>query len=117
VRLLRALVSIYLQSVRGLNLAWALTESGRVGQDARVAVVGGGFAGLTTSAGRGRKGVQVTLFEHNRELLQTQRNNRVRSIHPHIHEWPCIIHFFSTCRGARQVSLIISRRPYCPVGG
>jgi glycine/D-amino acid oxidase-like deaminating enzyme len=79
-------VSIYLQAVRGLNLAWALVESGRAG--ARVAVVGGGFAGLSAAAGLGRKGVSVTLFERNPQLLHTQRNNRVRSIHPHIHEWP-----------------------------
>jgi hypothetical protein len=79
-------VSIYLQAVRGLNLSWALIESGRAGP--RVAVIGGGFAGLACAAGLGRKGVEVTLFEQNRELLQTQKHNRVRSIHPHIHEWP-----------------------------
>jgi hypothetical protein len=79
-------VSIYLQAVRGLNLAWALVESGRAG--ARVAVVGGGFAGLSVAAGLGRKGVSVTIFERNPQLLHTQRNNRVRTIHPHIHEWP-----------------------------
>src|SRR5438094_9504578 len=79
-------VSIYLQAVRGFNLSWALVESGRAGR--AVAVVGGGFAGLAAAAGLAQKGVQVTLFEQNRELLQTQKYNRVRSIHPHIHEWP-----------------------------
>src|SRR3954469_14086205 len=74
-------VSIYLQSVRGLNLAWALTESGAVRPGARVAVIGGGFAGLTSAAGLARKGARVTLFERGAELLQTQRHNRVRSIH------------------------------------
>ncbi len=81
-------VSIYLQSVRGLNLAWALVESGRVGAGARVCVVGGGFAGLTATAGLARRGAAVTLVEQQVELLATQRHNRVRSIHPHIHEWP-----------------------------
>jgi hypothetical protein len=81
-------VSIYLQSVRGLNLSWALVESGGVRPGARVAVIGGGFAGLTSAAGLGRKGARVTLFERAGELLQTQRHNRVRWIHPHIHEWP-----------------------------
>jgi Pyridine nucleotide-disulphide oxidoreductase len=81
-------VSIYLQSVRALDLAWALVESGRIAPGARAAVVGGGFAGLTMAAALGRKGVQVTLLEQNAQLLATQRNNRVRSIHPHIHEWP-----------------------------
>jgi hypothetical protein len=81
-------VSIYLQSLRGLNLAWALTESGRVTPSQRAAVVGGGFAGLACAAGLGRKGMAVTLFELHPQLLHTQRQNRVRSIHPHIHEWP-----------------------------
>src|SRR5205085_9447013 len=77
-------VSIYLQSVRGLDLAWALTAGGQVGAGARVAVIGGGFAGLCSAAGLGRKGARVTVFERSAELLQTQRHNRVRSIHPHI---------------------------------
>ncbi len=81
-------VSIYLQAVRALDLAWAMVESGRVASGARVAVVGGGFAGLTLAAGLGRKGVAVTLVEQNTQLLATQRANRVRSIHPHIHQWP-----------------------------
>jgi hypothetical protein len=81
-------VSIYLQAVRALNLSWALIESGRIQRGARVCVVGGGFAGLTMAAGLGRAGVRVTLLERNRALLATQRDNRVRSIHPHIHEWP-----------------------------
>jgi len=54
----------------------------------RVCVVGGGFAGLTVAAGLARRGVQVTLLERAEALLASQRNNRVRSIHPHIHEWP-----------------------------
>jgi hypothetical protein len=81
-------VSIYLQGVRALNLAWALGETGRVQPGARVCVVGGGFAGLTVAAGLSRRGARVTLLEQNAALLATQRNNHVRSIHPHIHEWP-----------------------------
>lgn len=81
-------VSIYLQSVRALNLAWALERGGRIEAGARVCVVGGGFAGLAVAAGLGRRGMRVTLVESNRELLATQRRNRVRWIHPHIHEWP-----------------------------
>src|SRR5262245_56495822 len=80
-------VSIHLQAVRGLNLAWALCESGRIGPGARAVVVGGGFAGLAAAAGLGWKGVRVTLLERGPALLHTQKNNRVRHIHPHIHEW------------------------------
>lgn len=81
-------VSIHLQAVRALNLAWALRESERVAAGARVCVVGGGFAGLAVAAGLGRGGAEVTLLEQHGALLDTQRRNHVRWIHPHIHEWP-----------------------------
>ncbi|MGV3620616.1 MAG: FAD-dependent oxidoreductase [Archangium sp.] len=78
-------VSIHLQEIRGLNLAWALAKERGV---KRVTVVGGGFAGLACAAGLSRLGVKVTLIERANELLATQRNNHVRFIHPHIHHWP-----------------------------
>jgi Pyridine nucleotide-disulphide oxidoreductase len=84
-------VSIHLQAVRALNLAWALrvkATSGAVSAGARVCVIGGGFAGLSVAAGLGRGGAEVTLLEQNQVLLGAQRKNRVRWIHPHIHEWP-----------------------------
>jgi glycine/D-amino acid oxidase-like deaminating enzyme len=81
-------VSIQLQSLRGHNLAWALVETGRLKAGQRAAVIGGGFAGLAAAAALGRKGVKVTLFERATSLLATQRDNRTRWIHPHIHEWP-----------------------------
>lgn len=81
-------VSIALQGTRALNLAWALVAEGRVGAGQRVAVVGGGFAGMTLAAGLSRLGVRVTLLERNARLLGAQRDNRVRWIHPHLHEWP-----------------------------
>src|SRR5262249_11005465 len=78
-------VSIYLQQVRALNLAWALTSTAR---PRKACVVGGGFAGLTVAAGLARRGVAVTLLERDDVLLAAQRTNRVRWIHPHIHDWP-----------------------------
>jgi len=81
-------VSIHLQAVRAFNLAWALRETGRIAAGARVCVVGGGFAGLAVAAGLGRGGALVTLMEQHGALLDTQRRNHVRWIHPHIHEWP-----------------------------
>ncbi len=86
-------VSIHLQAIRGLNLAWALVQERRVTTTA--CVVGGGFAGLACAAGLGRLGIAVTLIERNRELLATQKNNHVRFIHPHLHQWPrpgCLDH-------------------------
>ena len=81
-------VSIQLQATRGHNLAWALIETKRLVAGQRAAIIGGGFAGLSAAAALGRKGVQVTLFERAPALLATQRDNRTRWIHPHIHEWP-----------------------------
>lgn len=78
-------VSIHLQEIRGFNLAWALATERHV---KRVTVVGGGFAGLACAAGLGRLGVKVTLLERNEALLAAQRDNHVRFIHPHIHQWP-----------------------------
>jgi hypothetical protein len=80
-------VSIYTQGVRGLNLAWGLMQE-RVRPGGAVCVVGGGFSGLAVAAGLARRGARVTLLERNAELLTAQRHNRVRWIHPRIHEWP-----------------------------
>ena len=81
-------VSIQLQATRGHNLAWALVETQRLRPGQRAAVIGGGFAGLAAAAALGRKGIHVTLFERAPSLLATQRDNRTRWIHPHLHEWP-----------------------------
>jgi uncharacterized protein (DUF952 family) len=81
-------VSIHLQATRGLDLAWAMIETGAIAAGARVAVVGGGFAGLAAAAALGRKGARVTLLERAPTLLASQRDNHVRWIHPHLHEWP-----------------------------
>ncbi|HEY4003539.1 MAG TPA: FAD-dependent oxidoreductase, partial [Candidatus Xenobia bacterium] len=77
-------VSIYLQQVRALNLAWAFD----LPPDAQVAVLGGGFAGLTAAAGLAKRGYRTHLFEKGPCLLQGQRQNRTRWVHPHLHEWP-----------------------------
>lgn len=79
-------VSIYLQQVRALNLVFALAQQNRLGR--RICVIGGGFAGLTASAAASRQGCEVTVVERLDAFLGLQRGNRVRWIHPHIHEWP-----------------------------
>src|SRR5690242_14985936 len=81
-------VSIHLQQVRALNLVWLLREAGRLPAGGELLVVGGGFAGLTAAAAAGRFGARVTLVERAPELLALQRRNRVRYIHPNVHEWP-----------------------------
>ena len=81
-------VSIQLQQVRALNLVWQLHRTGRLVAGTEILVVGGGFAGLTAAAGAARLGAEVTVLERGAALLSLQRNNRVRVIYPHLHEWP-----------------------------
>src|ERR1700731_935684 len=55
----------------------------------RVAVVGGGFAGLTVAAGLLKKGVRyVALFEKHAVLCPLQQGSDARWVHPRIYEWP-----------------------------
>src|SRR5262245_9637646 len=70
-------VTVLSQQVRALNLAWGLIESktilclpappasGVPAEPSRVAVIGGGFAGLTFAAGllAKRANARITIFE------------------------------------------------------
>ena len=81
-------VTLYSQQVRALNLVHALltTERSRRGQ--RVAVLGGGAAGLTAAAGAALRGCSVTLLEPMHTLLPIFQRSRKRLLHPHLYDWP-----------------------------
>lgn len=89
-------ITVYRQQIRALNLALAIHEcwddepslarSSRSG--ARVAVLGGGIAGITVAAGLVRQGFNVHLFEQRPELCHLQAGCETRWLHPHIYEWP-----------------------------
>jgi tetratricopeptide (TPR) repeat protein len=81
-------VTLYSQQVRALNLIHALFTENRLQAGSRVAVVGGGVAGLTAAAGAAIRGCAVTLLESQTDLLFLFRNNRQRWLHPHIYDWP-----------------------------
>jgi hypothetical protein len=91
-------VTVVSQQVRALNLAWALVESGVVPTlpfrttttPPQIAVVGGGFAGVTVAAGLMRKGCTagITLFERCDTLLPLQQGSDSRWLHPKIYDWP-----------------------------
>lgn len=88
-------VTVLNQQHRALNLVWSLVESGEVpsGRDAgrkRVAIVGGGFAGLTIAAGLAQKQARcdITIFEERDTLLPLQQGSDSRWLHPHIYDWP-----------------------------
>src|SRR4051812_48144348 len=61
-------VTLFSQQMRALNLIYSLFEEERVGTGDRVAVVGGGAAGLTAAVAAALCGCHVTLLEKG-ELL------------------------------------------------
>ena len=82
-------LTIYDQQVRALNFVWSLIEPDPKKAPKNVAVIGGGFAGLTAAAGLLTKGVgRITIFEKRATLLPLQQGSDARWIHPHIYEWP-----------------------------
>jgi hypothetical protein len=84
-------VTIYAQQVRALNLVSALAKSGYFSRSTRLAVVGGGIAGLTAAAAAARAGVgHISVFEREPTVMRLQRNSEKRYVHPHIYDWPFV---------------------------
>jgi hypothetical protein len=92
-------VTVLSQQIRALNLAWAFVEGNivdcvipgrRSSEPQSVAIVGGGFAGLTFAAGllAKRANVEITLFEERDTLLPLQHGSDSRWLHPQIYNWP-----------------------------
>ncbi len=54
----------------------------------RVAIVGGGFAGITAAATFMQLGHQVEIFEKQHQELSIQRDCIDRYIHPDLYDWP-----------------------------
>jgi hypothetical protein len=90
-------VTVLSQQVRALNLAWALVESGVVScsdngaaQKRKIAIIGGGFSGLTTAAALIKKNVdaEIVIFEERDTLVPLQQGSDSRWLHPHIYDWP-----------------------------
>jgi FAD dependent oxidoreductase len=92
-------VTVLSQQKRALNLVWALVQSHRIptlrpkappGPRKKIAIVGGGFAGLTLAAGLLKKGADaaITIFEERDTLLPLQQGCDSRWLHPRIYYWP-----------------------------
>ncbi|MGC2695024.1 MAG: FAD-dependent oxidoreductase, partial [Candidatus Angelobacter sp.] len=81
-------VTLYAQQVRALNLITALAQENIIHEGREVVVVGGGAAGLTAAAGAAMHGAKVWVLEELEELMELQRNNRQRWLHPYIYDWP-----------------------------
>lgn len=76
------------QQHRAFNLIWALFETGRLKKNDRIAIVGGGLAGMTAAAAAVLKECQPTLIERASLLCHLQAGNYVRYLHPNILSWP-----------------------------
>jgi hypothetical protein len=88
-------VTVWSQQVRALNLAYALVQQrtlhcAKHEKKKAIAIVGGGFAGLTIAAGLVKKGVhaEITVFEQCDALMPLQQGSDSRWLHPRIYDWP-----------------------------
>jgi len=75
------------QQRRAVNLVWALLVEGRVKAPERLAIIGGGVAGVTAAAYAVYAGLQVDLFDEHNETFTIQRGSS-RWLHPNIYDWP-----------------------------
>lgn len=80
-------VTIHNQQIRALNIFYCLQQLGRINKDTRIAIIGGGFAGVTFTAAALNCKMQVTLFEKLEVLLPLQKDCN-RLIHPNIYNFP-----------------------------
>lgn len=84
-------LTVYNQQLRAHNLAWALGEKHKNDPGPlKVAIVGGGIAGLTTAAGilSLLPRAHVTIFEELWDLCPLQQGSDTRWLHPRIYDWP-----------------------------
>ncbi len=83
-------VTFYAQQIRAINLASALLDEDVIRVNGKIAIVGGGLAGVTLAAYLAHFAPQlkIVLFERNSALLYLQRGARDRYVHPHIFDWP-----------------------------
>lgn len=82
-------ITFYSQQVRALSLVHALRDQGVLHDGLRVAVVGGGAAGVTAAAAVALLAqVNVTLYERAEDVLPLQRATMRRRLDPHIYGWP-----------------------------
>jgi hypothetical protein len=81
-------LTLYSQQIRALNLVAALSETGKVSEGTRVAIIGAGAGGLTAAVAAATLKANVTVLEKSEGVMEIQRNNRQRWIHPHIYDWP-----------------------------
>jgi hypothetical protein len=85
-------VTLYAQQVRALNLVDAIIAESLVrnNKDSRVAIIGGGAAGITAAVALAKVAPELgalDLYEQRPNILELQRNS-TRYLHPHFYDWP-----------------------------
>jgi hypothetical protein len=83
-------VTVFAQQVRALNLVDAILSRGLLQEMGRVAIVGGGVAGITAAVALARAAPNLKmlhLFETRSDVLELQHNSS-RYLHPHFYDWP-----------------------------
>jgi hypothetical protein len=84
-------LTVYSQQARAHNLVWALRDEMQAPNGKkRIAVIGGGIAGLTVGAGFAAScpNAEIYLFERRAQLCPLQLGCDTRWLHPRIYEWP-----------------------------
>jgi hypothetical protein len=81
-------VSFASQQARALNTVWALEQAEIISEGTRVAVVGGGLAGITAAAALLARRCLVSLYERRPNILDVQSLAIHRFVHPSINFWP-----------------------------
>lgn len=88
---LESRVTLYAQQVRALNLVNAIIEQGLIRANGRIAIIGGGAAGITAAAAFALAMpnlVRIDIYERKEMLLHLQVGNGDRYLHPHLYDWP-----------------------------
>lgn len=86
-------VTVYSQQVRALNLVDAILLEGLIRLKGKVAIIGGGVAGMTAAVALAKAApqlAQIDLFESRTRVLELQHGSR-RYLHPHFYDWPAIV--------------------------
>lgn len=82
-------ITVYSQQVRSLNLIHSLSKINILKKESKVAIIGGGVAGLTISRACSHKGCQlIDLYEQGNQFIGIWKNSKQRWISPHIFHWP-----------------------------
>lgn len=83
-------VTVYAQQVRALNLVDAMLSENLVRKGGKIAIIGGGAAGITAAVALARACPDLDaldLFERSSGIMALQHGSR-RFLHPHFYDWP-----------------------------